>query len=265
MLPKKYIIESIEKGLGRITLYRPEVHNALHIEMIRELTESIINLDNSALIRTIIIDAKGKNFSAGADLNWMKKGLEQSEEELFRESKELAILFHTIYSSSKVTLVVTKGKVLGGANGIVAAADMSIASPETTFAFTEAKLGLIPATIAPYIARKTGSSIAKEWMLTARNIDAYEAYNRGLVNWLLTEDAIAEKIQEITGLINNNGPLALNGIKELFKKDGLSDDPGLMIDFTSKLIAKFRVSKEGQEGIKAFFEKRKADWQNEDH
>ncbi len=259
----KYIIESVDGVSGRITLNRPEVHNAFNIEMIRELKTSVVNLCQKTAVRFIIIEAKGSNFSAGADLNWMKDGLRQSEDELYSGSRELASLFNTLYNAAKVTIVLTKGKVFGGANGIVAAADIAIASPETVFAFTEVKLGLVPATIAPYIVQKTGKSTAREWMLTGRKIAADEALQRGLVNRIIPASELDEALKELTEDLTKNGPLAMEGIKMMFLENDLSDDPGKLLETTSRLIAKFRIADEGQEGIRAFFEKRLPRWNNE--
>ena len=249
--------------IGSVTLNRPRVHNALHIEMIRELSDAFRSLSKNKNLRLIIIDSNGENFSAGADLNWMKKGLEQSKEELASESEELAQLFHTIYTCPIITLAVAKGKVMGGANGIIAAADISIAAPGTTFAFSEVKLGLVPATIAPYVVARTGKNVAREWMLTGRQINAREAYERGLVNMLSQYENPDSTVQPLIRTLINNGPQAMKGIKKMFMNDDLLRDPGEQLKSTAKLIAKYRVSEEGQEGIQAFFEKRKPEWSNE--
>jgi methylglutaconyl-CoA hydratase len=263
MKQKEYIIESTETGIGYITLNRPEVHNALNIEMIREIAASIEKFNKKKELRMIIIRANGENFSAGADLHWMKKGLEQNEKELLGESLELANLFNSIYNSSIVTVAVASGKVIGGANGIIAASDISLAAENSSFTFSEVKLGLIPATIAPYIVQRTGENIAREWMLTGRTIPAKEAYERRLVNILVPDNNLDEHIQQLTETIRNNGPKAMKGIKKMFRKEDFSSHPDKLLEPTAKLIAKFRVSGEGQEGIKAFFEKRKPAWHNE--
>lgn len=262
MVAYKPILESIDGRIGRITLNRLEVHNALNIEMIRELSALVRKFNEDQSIRVIIFDAKGKNFSAGADLQWMKKGMEQSEEELLSESKELATLFNDIYNSPKVTIVHAKGRVIGGANGIVAASDISIAGRDTLFTFSEVKLGLVPATISPYVFKRVGN-IAKEWMITARNIDAEEACKRGLINILYDESVIEEKIQLLAEQIINNGPSAIAGVKKLFADNKLFENPDELLDSTSQIIASYRVSEEGQEGISAFFEKRQASWKND--
>jgi methylglutaconyl-CoA hydratase len=259
----RYIITSSEDHVGTITLNRPEVHNAIHIEMIRELSDAFKRLSKKKYLRLIVIRSNGENFSTGADLKWMKKGLEQSKKELTSESEELAKLFNTIYNSQKVTLAVAKGKVMGGANGIIAAADISVATKDTSFAFSEVKLGMIPATIAPYIVARTGKSVAREWMLTGRHIDAREAYERGLINQLVLNGDPDEYVQQLQQQLLRNGPRAMKGIKKMFRNNDLLSNPDNQIKTTAKLIAKYRVSEEGQEGIQAFFEKRKPGWIDE--
>ncbi len=263
MKQKQYIIESTGSQVGYITLDRPEVHNALNIEMIREIAGSIKRFNTRKGLRMIIINANGDNFSAGADLKWMKKGLEQNEKELNSESLELANLFNSIYNSSVVTVAIAKGKVIGGANGIISATDISIAGENSSFTFSEVRLGLIPAIIAPYIVQRTGENIAREWMLTGRTIPAREAYQRGLLHALVPETDLPRYLEQFTETMLNNGPNAMKGIKKMFRKQELSAHPDQLMKPTAKLIGKYRISEEGQEGIKAFFEKRKPAWYNE--
>lgn len=259
----KFIILEERGAVGHIILNRPEVHNALNIEMIRELTTALRWLDSLPSIRLIQISANGPNFSAGADLNWMKKGLSQSKEELTGESRELAMLFNTLYNSSKTTVVVVTGKVIGGANGIVAAADITASATDATFAFTEVKLGLVPATIAPYIIEKTAAGIAQEWMLTGRTIPSAEANLRGLINFVYPPDQLENEVEKLTEILLRNGPSAMEGIKKMFRNRKLFSGPDTQIEETAALIALFRTSPEGQEGISAFFEKRQPAWRNE--
>lgn len=263
MKENRYIIESSDVHVGTITLNRPEMHNALHIEMIREISDAFRRLSKDKNLRLIVIRSNGENFSAGADLNWMRQGVDQSKEELTRESEELARLFNDIYSSPIVTLAVAKGKVMGGANGIIAAADISVASADAVFAFSEVKLGLIPATIAPYVVATTGKNVAREWMLTGRQIDAREATERGLVNILSPDENPDTTVQQLIKTLLNNGPQAMKGVKKMFMNNELIRDPREQLKSTARLIATYRISEEGQEGIQAFFEKRKPAWNDE--
>jgi methylglutaconyl-CoA hydratase len=259
---REFIITSEAHQAGHIMLNRPEVHNAMHIGMIREISSAISEYNRRDDIRVIMISANGTNFSAGADLDWMRKGLDQEKEDLYRESRELAMLFNDIYNSTPITVVLAKGKVMGGANGILAAADIPIAATGATFAFSEVKLGLIPATIAPYIVHRAGAAAASEWMLSGRPIPAEEAMQKGLIARIISEEeaALPEKI--LSPLLQN-GPEAMKGIKRMFRDGSLLKHPDQLIDATAQLIADFRVSEEGQEGIRAFFEKRQPRWKNE--
>lgn len=247
---------------GHIILNRPEVHNAMHIGMIREISQAVREFNQRETIRVICISANGTNFSAGADLNWMKKGLEQDREELYNESRELAMLFNEIYNSSRITVAVARGKVMGGANGIIAATDLPMASEDASFAFSEVKLGLIPATIAPYIVQRTGKAAAYEWMLSGRIFTAAEAMSKGLLARTFSREEADQPAKLLEPLLRN-GPEALNGVKRMFRELDLEQDPGQLIEKTAQLIAEFRVSEEGQEGIRAFFEKRQPHWTNE--
>jgi len=261
MEKQQFIISSVSGIAGFITLNRPAVHNALHIGMIRELSAAIRHFSQQPGIRVIIINAHGENFSAGADLQWMKSGMDQTRHQLENESKELAMLFNDIHNSPKVTVAVARGKVIGGANGIVAAADITLAAKGTTFMFSEVRLGLVPATIAPYIVNRTGKGIAQEWMLTGRPIGLEEALMRGLVHRKLDEGT-EDETGRIISMLQQNGPEAMKGIKELFKKTALGGNPDQLLEETAKLIALYRTSPEGQEGMKAFFEKRQPGWRN---
>ncbi|MEX2371870.1 MAG: enoyl-CoA hydratase-related protein [Bacteroidales bacterium] len=263
MSKNKFILESVKGGIGQIILNRPEFHNALHIEMVREISEMIHHFNQNKDIRIIIFQSNGEHFSSGADLNWMKSGMAGNEKELLAESRELAMLFNNIYNSSKTTIAVGRGKVIGGANGIIAGCDIAVASFQTLFTFSEVKLGLIPATIAPYIVHRTGESTAREWMLTGRSVPASEAYSRGLADRLVPEQELDTFIPELLDSLLRNGPKAMTGIKQMFRYGNLLMDPDKLIDYSAELLTKYRLSEEGREGINAFFEKREPRWRDE--
>jgi len=260
---RTYINDFVESMTGHIVLDRPEVHNAFNIEMIREIADAVGSFNEDDRVRFIVFSANGENFSAGADLKWMKEGLHQSAEELRAESRELALLFNLVYKSEKITIALVNGKALGGANGLVAASDFSFASGQSTFAFSEVKIGLIPATIAPYIVRKTGLQTAYEWMLTGKSIPADEAARKGLVTEVVESNRLKNRAVELTDLLKMNSPAAMQGIKKLFHNGGLEGNPDDMVASTADLIASFRGSEEAQEGIHSFFEKRKPNWTDE--
>jgi len=258
-----YIEVSMEHTAGHIILNRPDVHNAFNIEMIREISDAVKTLGSNDQVRFIVISAAGKNFSAGADLQWMKQGQEQSIDVLSAESRELAMLFNDIYHSEKITITLLNGKVMGGANGIVAASDFAIATPGTSFAFSEVRIGLLPATIAPYIVRKTGLQIAYEWMLTGKNFSAGEALQKGLISGIAENEDLSSSAGDLLDKLRRNSPRALKGIKHLFRNEKLTGNPDEMVSTTADLIAAYRASDEAREGINAFFEKRNPGWSDE--
>ncbi len=248
----------------RVSLNRPEVHNAMDIQMIRDLSECFSILDRDKDIRLIVISSTGDNFSAGADLNWMRNGMDQTVVQLDEESNELARLFRLIWEADPIVIASVRGKVMGGANGLLAASDMVVAETTASFAFPEVKLGLVPATIAPYILRKAGFSRTTELMLTGRMFSAREAREAGLAQRICDQGLLKENTDKLIEELLSNGPEAMKGVKQLLRrleKDIPSDQ---IQTYTSKLIAGFRVSDEGQEGMKAFFEKRNPNW-HENH
>lgn len=248
----------------RVSLNRPEVHNAMDIQMIRDLSECFSILDRDKDIRLIVISSTGDNFSAGADLNWMRNGMDQTVVQLDEESNELARLFRLIWEADPIVIASVRGKVMGGANGLLAASDMVVAETTASFAFPEVKLGLVPATIAPYILRKAGFSRTTELMLTGRMFSAREAREAGLAQRICDQGLLKENTDKLIEELLSNGPEAMKGVKQLLRRLE-KDIPSDQIQaYTSKLIAGFRVSDEGQEGMKAFFEKRNPNW-HENH
>ena len=260
MIMEKTVTTRFTEASGTVTLNRPDVHNAMNLQMVRELSDVFIRLHNQPGIRIIHLCASGSNFSAGADLNWMREGLSQTGSRVREESLELANLFHSIAAAPQVVVCSVKGKVMGGANGIVAASDLVVAADEAQFAFTEVRLGLVPATIAPYILRKAGYAKSLDWMLTGRLFSAREAFQAGLVQYLSSGTKTEKDSVEIIEGLLRNGPRALKGIKQLVNDLSGGDIDGETRELTAQLIARYRTSEEGQEGMKAFFEKRKPVW-----
>jgi methylglutaconyl-CoA hydratase len=254
-------IKVIRKGPeGHVILNRPEVHNALHIIMIRELTEAFSELAEDPAIRVVFLKAEGENFCAGADLQWMKDGQLQSREQLEAESMELAGLFRLVAEIPLIVVAVVQGKVLGGANGLIAAADLVLAAKECQFRFPEVKLGLVPATIAPFVVRKCGLSRSADWMLTGRAFYAEEAREGGMVHFIAPAEALETEYQKLGKRLLSGGPGALQGIKTMLREMDIQTDAETLQKETASWIARFRISEEGQEGMKAFFEKRTPYW-----
>jgi len=262
---KKYhnIRVQVEGFKGLIMFNRPEVHNAFNASMIDEIRTAVKELNSATNLRVLIIRAEGESFSSGADLNYMKEQSNMPESENFKDSKKLAALFSEILRSEVPVITVAHGNVTGGANGIVAASDFSLATTTTKFKFSEVLLGLVPATIAPYVLNRIGYSKSLELMLTARSFDGIEAENIGLVNKSVEESEINENLDQIIRSFGKSGPQAVKNTKKLLID--LIDKKQIenMIDQTSRVIAGARASEEGKEGLNSFFEKRKANWVNE--
>ena len=244
-------------GVATITLNRPRVRNAINLQMIREITSAIESLGSSSANRLIIFNSSGDHFCSGADLEWMKAGQELSEDQLKSESLELARLFRVIWESPAATISSVKGHVAGGAVGLLAASDFVVAEHSAVFTFAEVKLGLVPATIAPYVLRKAGFSRSSDWMMTGRVIDAGEALEAGLIHRICDEGSLEEATDLLASELLSGGVQALKGVKRLLRHIEGKTEPCEVDIYTSGLIAGFRISPEGQEGMQAFLEKRK--------
>ncbi len=249
------------ESMAWINLDRPEVRNALNAELIRELTEAFDWLNSRDDIRVIILKGNGPAFCAGADLAYMKEMAGFSYNQNIADAEKLSKLFQTIYFCDKAVIVDVHGACIGGANGIVAAADIVIAEKNTKFAFTEVRLGLTPATISPFVVSKIGNTAAKELMLTGRRFTADEAKAFGLVNVVVDDAEMIDAERQYIEYFRQASPYALAECKNLLRMVSGTDDrfnPVFMN--TSMAIANQRVSKDGQEGMKSFFEKRKPEW-----
>ncbi len=248
-----------KEQIATIFLNRPDVKNAMSGDMIKELADAFTQVGNDSNTRIIVLRGKGNVFCAGADLNWMKDVANYSYEQNKIESQQLAKCFETIYKTSKPTIAVIQGAAMGGANGLLAACDFAFGLEDAVFAFSEVKLGLIPATIGPYILKRIGESKARDLMLTGRKINGLEAVQYGLINQVCTAGDLENKIAETIKHLLSSGPASIAKCKELLTN--ISEQKlDEAIPYTVEMIAKARVSDEGQEGMKAFFEKRKPNW-----
>lgn len=244
-----------------VNLDRPEVRNALNAEMIHELTEAFNWLNSRDDIRVIILKGNGKAFCAGADLIYMKEMAGFSFNQNVADAERLSKLFQTIYFCNKAVIVDVHGACIGGANGIIAAADIVIAEASTKFAFTEVRLGLTPSTISPFVVSKIGNAAAKELMLTGRRFTADEAKAFGLVNIVVEEAGMVDVERQYIDHFMQASPDAVAECKHLLRLVSDTADPFNPVFMqTSLAIANQRISEAGQEGMKAFFEKRKPEW-----
>ena len=257
----KTIKVQLGESMAWVNLDRPEVRNALNPELIRELTEVFDWLDSRDDIRVIILKGNGKCFCAGADLEYMKDMARYSYPQNLADAERLSKLFQTIYFCNKAVIVNVHGACIGGANGIIAAADIVIAEKETKFAFSEVRLGITPATISPFVVSKIGNTAAKELMLTGRRFTAEEAKDFRLVNVVVDESEMIDTERQYIDHFLHASPDAIAECKNLLRMvSGTDDRYSPVFMQTSVAIANQRISKSGQEGMAAFFEKRKPSW-----
>jgi methylglutaconyl-CoA hydratase len=228
--------------------------------MIRELAGLIPTLETDERIQMVRLSSTGKNFCAGADLNWMRDGLKQSREQLISESRELADLFWSMHNSRLIIVTAIRGRAMGGALGLIAASDIVLAEETAVLAFSEVRLGLIPATIAPFALQKMGYSRCLELMASGRSFTAGMAVQYGLIHHLCEEGALEKTTEDLLATLLANGPEAMQSVKSLLNKleEGMPLREARKL--TTELIAEHRISAEGQEGMNAFFEKRDPNW-----
>ena len=260
-MPKSLDIKTDDR-VARITLDRPDIHNAFDDELILELTQALLQLDADADIRAVLLTGNGASFSAGADLNWMRRMASASEADNRADSERLATLMRTLNFLSKPTIARVNGSAYGGGVGLIACCDIVIAVDSAKFALTEVKLGLIPAVISPYVIAAIGSREARRLFITGELFDAAEARRIGLVHDVVASDAFDEHVSIAISNLTKGGPVAQAEAKRLvLRMSGATLHSAQSIDVeNAALIAKLRVSAEGQEGIGAFLDKRKPNW-----
>ena len=246
--------------IGLVTLNRPDRHNAFDDALIAELTEALRSMEAEEAIRIVVLSGAGKSFSAGADLNWMRRMSGFSMDENKRDAMGLAVLMRTLAQLRKPTIARVQGAAYGGGAGLVACCDIAVASQQASFSFSEAKLGLIPAVISPYVVAAIGERCARRYFLTAERIDAAEAWRIGLVHELTTAEEIDDKVGEIVDALLACGPVAQKEAKELIRAVASRPFSSEVMQDTADRIAKIRSSPEGREGVAAFLEKRRAAW-----
>jgi methylglutaconyl-CoA hydratase len=251
-----------DNRVARITLNRPDVHNAFDDELILELTRALLQLDADSDIRAVLLTGTGASFSAGADLNWMRRMASASESDNRADSERLATLMRTLNCGSKPTIARVNGSAYGGGVGLIACCDVVIAVDSAKFALTEVKLGLIPAVISPYVIAAIGTREARRLFITGELFDAAEARRIGLIHEVVASNDFDERVSIAISQLAKGGPLAQAEAKRLvLRMSGATLHSAQSIDVeNAALIAKLRVSAEGQEGIGAFLDKRKPNW-----
>jgi methylglutaconyl-CoA hydratase len=247
--------------IGLITMNRPERHNAFDDVLIQELTEALRSMEAEDGIRVVVLSGAGKSFSAGADLNWMKRMAGFSTEENRHDAMGLGALMRTLAHLRKPTIARVQGAAYGGGVGLVACCDIAVATQHAKFALSEARLGLIPAVISPYVIAAIGERAARRYFLTAETFEAAEAWRLGLIHELGGgEGELDEKIGLITDAILAGGAVAQREAKDLIRAVSGRPVTSELIQDTAERIARIRSSPEGREGVAAFLEKRRAGW-----
>ena len=263
--PLKYGTLQIAKqhGVGIVWMNRPEVRNAFNETMIAELTAAFRAMDADAEVRAMVLAGHGPAFCAGADLNWMKKMAGFSFEENRADALDAAGMLHTLHTLSKPTIARVHGAAFAGGMGLLSACDIAVASQDAEFCLSEVKLGLVPATISPYVLAAMGERAAHRYFLTAERFPAAEAYRIGLVQEITLPAELDAKINEILGNLVQAGPASLAAAKDLIRAVAGKPIESALIAETATRIAKARASDEGREGVRSFLEKRKPAWHPE--
>lgn len=249
------------RAVRTITLARPDVHNAFNPQMIAEVTEAFLTAGTDADVRVVILTGEGRSFSAGADLAWMKAMAGYSEEDNVEDARRLDAMFHAMIGCPKPIVGRINGAAFGGGLGLIACCDIVVAVEVAKFAFTEVNLGMVPAVIAPYVARKTGLPPLAELFLTGARFDTARAQVMGLVHYPVQPANLDGIVQRRVSELLTSAPGAVAAAKAL-----LGTVQGVPVEqvreYTAKLIARLRVGPEGQEGMTAFLDKRKPGWAN---
>ncbi len=246
-------------AVGRITFNRPDIHNAFNAAVIDEMAALFTELADDSDLRVVVLTGAGKSFCAGADLNWMRSVVDQTYEQNLAESNRLADLFYQMHTFPRPIIARVNGAAIGGGTGFVAVCDIAIAAESAKFSFSEVKIGVVPACIGPYVIQKIGEGKARELFMTGERMDGRRAHDVGLVNRAVPDADLDSTVDAIVNSLLSSGPEAVATAKRL-----INEVPGMPAEefrpYTAEMIAKIRLSPEGQEGMAAFLEKRKPSW-----
>ena len=246
--------------IATVTMARPEMRNAFNQRMIAELTWAFEALGYERDVRAIVLAGLGPAFCAGADLNWMKAMADYTPEENLADAGQLAKMLSTVYHCPHPVVARIQGDVYAGGMGLVAACDIAVASATAQFCLSEVKLGLIPATISPYVIKAMGENAARRYFLTAERFDAIEARRIGLVHAVASADELESTVDGMLAQLTSASPHAVREAKRLVREIGGAPIDEALIADTAERIAAIRASDEGREGVRAFLDKRKPSW-----
>lgn len=247
-------------NIATVTLDNPEKHNAFDEVIIEAMTHAFAEIDADDTIRVMVLRANGKNFSAGGDLSWMKRMATYSHDENLDDARKLANMLKTLNGLSKPTIARVQGAAFGGAVGLVSCCDIAIASTKASFSLSEVKIGLLPATIAPYVISAMGGRAARRYFISAERFSVETAQQLGLVSEVCDEEALDDTVNTFIDRLLNNSPAAIRAAKTLVSDLNNAPIDDALIEDTCQRIATIRASKEGQEGLAAFLEKRSPSW-----
>ena len=251
---------TLTHGVATLRLNRPETHNAFDEVMILELTEALAAAGADAGVRVVVLRGAGKSFCSGGDLGWMQRMAGFSDSENRADAAALARMLRTLDRCPKPVLAVVQGSAMGGGVGLVAASDIAIASDQAVFALSEARLGLVPATISPYVIEAIGARACRRYFLTGERFAAAEAYRLGLVHEICADDRIEARVAAVVEALLASAPGAQATAKELIRQVANAPLDPALIDSTAATIARVRSGEEAREGITAFFAKRQPNW-----
>lgn len=250
-----------DRGVATVLLNRPDVHNAFNAEVISALKSAFDDLGKNTDVRVVLLRGAGKSFSAGADLNWMKAAGEYTRQENVSDAKRLAAMLRSLRDLPKPSIALPHGTAMGGGVGLVATADIAIATKAAKFAFSEVKLGLTPATISPYVVEAIGARAARRYFLSGERFDADEAYRLGLVHQVTKdEDAMNNAADAIVSAILAASPSAVRAAKDLIEGVAFKAIDAAVMNDTAQRIAHQRTTDDAKEGLAAFLEKRDPKW-----
>lgn len=243
-----------------VRLNRPQVRNAFHPDMIAEITSTFLKVAKEKQIRVVVLSGEGPSFCAGADLEWMKSMAKFTMAQNKKDAEKLFAMFEALEKLPQVLIAKVHGHVMGGALGMLAACDLVVAEEKTEFCFSEAKLGLSPAVISAFVKNKVPAAEMARWFLTADIFSAEQARHMGLIQEVRPTQGVDQVVETWTKSLLKNGPQAVRETKKLLQQIRHESSKTKLKKITTSLIAQLRVSEEGQEGLKSFFEKRTPQW-----
>ena len=254
------ILQTDARGVATLTLNRPEKHNAFDDIIITDLLQALGKIEKDDSIRVLVLRAAGKSFSAGADLDWMRRMADYDFAQNLADARRIAQLMYRLNRFNKPVIALVQGASFGGGVGLIACCDIAIASQDAIFSLSEVRLGLIPSVISPYVIAAIGSRAARRYFLSAEHFDAARALQLGLVHEVVEPESLDASLEQCIDALVYSGPSAQAAAKELIQQvQGRAIDESL-IEETARRIAEVRASDEAREGLNAFLEKRKPDW-----